>query len=206
MPKTKRRLRSRRDRPCGLGGIATIDNAKFVFVVTEAEFDVGGVFPAGHLEVGFNSEKFGIPVPGGDQFRMQEPPADLLPFIVRFWIIRWDSELGHYDSSEVMHRPYVDVFLSTQKSGIQDLSRQAHLLGGRQWSDHRYALPSRGIPCVWPGQMTDQQDQVVPITHFFPWADCLGVARIPALDDDAAIMALVKQSGQGFLGRTRPSG
>ena len=46
------------------------------------------------------------------QFRMEPPPVNLAPFIAHFWVIRWDSAQGHYNSDEVMHRPYVDLFLS----------------------------------------------------------------------------------------------
>src|SRR3954453_4491980 len=53
------------------------------------------------------------------RFRTHLPPADLAPFIEHFWFIQWD-EAGHpYHSEEVMHRPYVDLFVSQQQSGIQ---------------------------------------------------------------------------------------
>jgi AraC-like DNA-binding protein len=57
------------------------------------------------------------------EFRTVPPPVDLAPFIAHFWVIRWDSAFGHFDSDELMHRPYVDVFLSAQESGIQGTFR-----------------------------------------------------------------------------------
>ena len=54
------------------------------------------------------------------QFRTVPPPADLQRFIEHFWVIRWDGALGPYDSDQVMHRPYVDIFLSAQ--GKTDVS------------------------------------------------------------------------------------
>ena len=125
------------------------------------------------------------------QFRMEPPPADLTPFIVHFWVIRWDSALGHYDSDELMHRPYVDVFLSAQESGIQGTFR-----GKRTYS----AAGSGRIVGIrfrpgafhtfWRGEMADLQDKVVPLNQVFHWADGPGISRILALSDDAAIAEL----------------
>ena len=56
-------------------------------------------------------------------FRTYLPPADLAPFIEHFWTIRWDEADNTYYSEEVMHRPYVDVFVSGQQSGIQGTFR-----------------------------------------------------------------------------------
>ena len=125
------------------------------------------------------------------QFRMEDPPTDLLPFIAHFWVIRWDSTLGHYDSSEVMHRPYVDVFLSSQESGIQGTFR-----GKRTYSaaGSGRIIGMRFRPgafhAFWRGEMADLQDKVVPLPQVFDWADGPGIARILALDDDNAIATL----------------
>jgi AraC-like DNA-binding protein len=135
------------------------------------------------------------------QFAMVPPPADLAPFIVHFWVIRWDSALGHYDSSEVMHRPYVDVFLSKQESGIQGTFR-----GKRTYSaaGSGRILGMRFHPgafhAFWRGEMADLQDKVVPLTQVFSWADAPGIARILALDDDAAIAELMALIAAGLPG------
>jgi AraC-like DNA-binding protein len=125
------------------------------------------------------------------QFRMDPAPADLAPFIVHFWVIRWDSALGHYDSDEVMHRPYVDVFLSAQESGIQGTFR-----GKRTYSaaGSGRIIGIRFRPgafhAFWRGEMADLQDKVVALNRVFPWADGPGISRILAMGDDAAIAEL----------------
>ena len=126
------------------------------------------------------------------QFRTVAPPAALAPFVVHCWIIRWDSALGHYDSSEVMHRPYVDVFLSSQESGIQGTFR-----GKRTYSaaGNGRIIGVRFRPgafhAFWRGEMADLQDKVVGLSQVFPWADAAGIEAILALDDDGAVAALV---------------
>jgi AraC-like DNA-binding protein len=126
------------------------------------------------------------------QFRTVAPPAELAPFVVHCWIIRWDSALGHYDSSEVMHRPYVDVFLSSQESGIQGTFR-----GKRTYSaaGSGRIIGVRFRPgafhAFWRGEMADLQDKVVPLNQVFPWANADGIKQILALDDDGAVAALV---------------
>jgi AraC-like DNA-binding protein len=127
------------------------------------------------------------------QFRTVAPPAELAPFVVHCWIIRWDSALGHYDSSEVMHRPYVDVFLSSQESGIQGTFR-----GKRTYSaaGSGRIIGVRFRPgafhAFWRGEMADLQDKVVPLNQVFPWANADGIKQILALDDDGAVAALVE--------------
>src|SRR5216117_1479815 len=56
-------------------------------------------------------------------FHTYLPPADLAQFIEHFWTIRWNKADNPYYSAEVMHRPYVDVFVSMQQSGIQGTFR-----------------------------------------------------------------------------------
>jgi AraC-like DNA-binding protein len=126
------------------------------------------------------------------QFRTIQPTAALAPFIEHFWIVRWDGAQGHYDSPEVMHRPYVDVFLSVQESGIQGTFR-----GKRTYSaaGSGRILGIRFRPgafhAFWHGEMADLQDKVVPLAQVFPWADTPGITAILALDDDAAISAMM---------------
>lgn len=128
------------------------------------------------------------------QFRTVPPPPDLVRFIEHFWVIRWDSALGHYDSDEVMHRPYVDIFLSAQESGIQGTFRgkrtysaagSGRIIGVRFRPGAFHAL--------WAGEMADLQDKVVPLTAAFPWADSKGIAAILTHDDDAVIAALLER-------------
>ena len=126
------------------------------------------------------------------QFRTVPPPADLAPFVAHFWVIRWDSALGHFDSDELMHRPYVDVFLSAQGSGIQGTFR-----GKRTYSaaGSGRIIGVRFRPAAfhafWRGEMADLQDKVVGLDRVFSWADQVGIEAILAGDDDAAITRLI---------------
>jgi AraC-like DNA-binding protein len=135
------------------------------------------------------------------QFAMVPPPAELAAFIVHFWTIRWDSARGHYDSSEVMHRPYVDVFLSAQESGIQGTFR-----GKRTYSaaGSGRIIGVRFKPgafhAFWRGEMADLQDKVVPLASVFPWADAAGIKAILALDDEGAVSALTEHLLAGLPG------
>jgi len=128
------------------------------------------------------------------QFRTVPPPTDLARFIEHFWVIRWDSALGPYDSDEVMHRPYVDIFLSAQESGIQGTFR-----GMRTYSaaGSGRIIGVRFRPgafhAFWAGEMADLQDKVVPLTSVFPWADTKGITAILRHDDDAAIAMLLER-------------
>ena len=155
------------------------DDKKAVFQKPAAPYD-----PRGRLDpAGFARHV---------QFRTIAPPPALSPFIEHFWLIRWDSALGHYDSPEVMHRPYVDVFLSAQESGIQGTFR-----GKRTYSaaGSGRILGIRFLPgafhAFWPGEMADLQDKVIPLAQVFAWADAPGIKAILALDDDAALSAMM---------------
>lgn len=126
------------------------------------------------------------------QFRTVPPPADLQRFIEHFWVIRWDSAFGHYDSDEVMHRPYVDIFLSVQESGIQGTFRGKRTYSAAG-SGRIIGVRFRpgGFHAFWGGRMADLQDKVVPLTSVFAWADAKGIAAILAQDDEAAIATLL---------------
>jgi AraC-like DNA-binding protein len=128
------------------------------------------------------------------QFYTVPPPADLERFIEHFWVIRWDSSLGPYESDQVMHRPYVDIFLSEQDSGIQGTFR-----GKRTYSaaGSGRIIGVRFRPgafhAFWAGEMADLQDKMVPLTAVFPWADARGIAAILSHDDDAVIATLLER-------------
>lgn len=125
------------------------------------------------------------------QFRTVAPPADLAQFVSHFWVIRWDSALGHYDSDEVMHRPYVDVFLSAQESGIQGTFRGKRTYSAAG-SGRIVGIRFRpgAFHAFWRGEMADLQDKVIPLNRVFPWAEADGVTAILTRDDDAAVSEL----------------
>jgi len=126
------------------------------------------------------------------QFRTVSPAADLAPFIAHFWVIRWDSALGQFNSDELMHRPYVDVFLSAQESGIQGTFRSKRTYSAAG-SGRIVGIRFRpgAFHAFWRGEMADLQDKVVNLGGVFRWADDAGIKAILAGDDDAAIEQLI---------------
>lgn len=128
------------------------------------------------------------------QFRTVAPPADLQRFIEHFWVIRWDSALGGFESDEVMHRPYVDLFLSAGESGIQGTfrgKRTYSAVGSGRIVGVRFRPGAFHV--LWPGEMADLQDKVVPLSSVFPWAEAAVIDAILDRSDDAVIAALVER-------------
>ncbi len=126
-------------------------------------------------------------------FHTYLPPADLVPFIEHFWTIRWDEADNIYNSEEVMHRPYVDVFISMGWSGIQGTFRgkrtyvaagSGRIIGIRFRPGAFYAF--------WDGNLADLQDKVIDLQQAFSEVDSLYIEHLLALDDQAAIHDLLK--------------
>lgn len=122
------------------------------------------------------------------RFRTYSPPAELAPFIEHGWTIRWEKIDTAYYSDEVMHRPYVDLFVSAQESGIQGTFRgkrtyvaagSGRIIGVRFWPGAFHAL--------WDGAIADLQEQVIALQQVFPLADASYRERLLTLDDQAAI-------------------
>jgi AraC-like DNA-binding protein len=126
------------------------------------------------------------------RFHTSPPPADLAPFIEHIWTIRWDETANTYTSEEVMHRPYVDVFVSLQQSGIQGTFR-----GKREYvatgSGRIVGLRFRpgAFHAVWDDAPADLQDRFVDLQQLFPEADSHYVERLLAGDDQAVIDELL---------------
>lgn len=126
------------------------------------------------------------------RFNTYPPPNDLAPFIEHFWTIRWDNMTGTYYSDEVMHRPYVDLFLSAQQSGIQGTFRgkrtyvatESGRLVGIRFQPGAFHL-------FWDGALADLQEQVIDIQQVFPEVDSGYIAHLLTLDDQAVITALI---------------
>lgn len=121
-------------------------------------------------------------------FRSVPPPADLAPFIEHFWVVRWQDIEGTYDNAEVMHRPYVDVFVAADDAGIQGTFRGKRIY---QASGTGRVFGARFRPGAfrkfWAGELSNLQDQILPLGDVFPQAD---PAALRLDDDDAAIAAL----------------
>lgn len=141
-------------------------------------------------------------------FRSVPPEAELAPFIEHFWVVRWERIEGTYDNAEVMHRPYVDVFVEAEAAGIQGTFR-----GKRTYkaSGTGRVFGARFRPGAfrkfWPGELSNLQDQILPLDAVFPDAD-VGLLRVE--DDDealAALAALLRTAGAepdeniDFIGR-----
>ena len=113
-------------------------------------------------------------------------------FIEHFWEVRWDGIDEPYDSTEVMHRPYVDVFFSPDESGIQGTFRGTRTYTATPGSGRIFGARFRpgAFHVFWPGRMSDLQDKVVALSEAFAWADDRTVRSLVRLEDDAAFAAL----------------
>ncbi len=125
-------------------------------------------------------------------FETRPPPPALAPFVEHGWIIRWDLPEGVYHSPEVMHRPYVDVFVSAEESGVQGTFRgkriyraagQGRILGVR--------FRPGAFHAFWNGELAALEDRIVPLREVFAWADSERLTRLLALDDEPAMAELM---------------
>lgn len=121
-------------------------------------------------------------------FRSVPPPADLAPFIEHFWVVRWRDIEGTYDNAEVMHRPYVDVFVAADDAGIQGTFRGKRIYKA---SGTGRVFGARFRPGAfrkfWSGELSNLQDQMLPLGEVFRGAD----ADTLRLDDDDAAIAVL---------------
>lgn len=126
-------------------------------------------------------------------FDTYPPPMDLAPFIEHFWTIRWEDVDHEYHSEEVMHRPYVDVFISMQQSGIQGTFRgkRIYIAAG---SGRIVGIRFRpgAFHAFWDGTLANLQDQVIDIQRIFPQADHRYIEHLLTLDDQDVVADLLK--------------
>ncbi len=127
-------------------------------------------------------------------FRTYAPPPDLGLFIELFWIIRWDKIGAQpYISEQVMHRQYVDVFISDQFSGIQGTFRATRIYtatGSGRIIGIRFRPGA--FHTFWHGQLADTLDKTLNIQLVFPKVDEQYIADILSLSDEAALAKLAK--------------
>jgi AraC-like DNA-binding protein len=121
-------------------------------------------------------------------FRSIPPPEDLKPFIEHFWVVRWQDIEGTYDNAEVMHRPYVDVFVAADDAGIQGTFRGKRIYKA-SGTGRVYGARFRpgAFRKFWSGALSNLQDQMLPLAAAFPGAD---LVALRLADDDAAIANL----------------
>lgn len=124
-------------------------------------------------------------------FALYQPLAALTAFVEHFWVIRWDVSEGTYLSAEVMHRPYVDVFVASDQSGIQGTFRGKRVYPA---SGSGRIVGARFLPgafhAFWDGELSNLQDQILPLGEVFEDMSGARIAALLADDDAAAIAAL----------------
>jgi AraC-like DNA-binding protein len=121
------------------------------------------------------------------------PPADLAPFIEHVWTIRWDEGENRYYSEEVMHRPYVDIFVSKDQSGIQGTFRAKRIYvaaGSGRIVGIRFKPGA--FHAFWDGAIADLQDKYMDLQQVFPQADNHHIEHLLTLEDEAVIQDLLK--------------
>ena len=127
------------------------------------------------------------------RFQTYLPPIDLAPFIEHFWTIRWEQGDNTYESEEVMHRPYVDVFFSMQQSGIQGTFRgkRTYLASG---SGKILGIRFRpgAFHAFWDGAIADLKDKIVDVQMIFPQIKSTDIEHLLLLEDQAAIDEFLK--------------
>jgi AraC-like DNA-binding protein len=124
------------------------------------------------------------------QFATKPAPADLRLFVEHFWSVRWDVAEGTYQSAEVMHRPYVDLFVSLERSGIQGTFRGKRVYpasGTGRIVGVRFR--PGGFKAFWPGRMSDLQDRNAELSEAFPELELGSAAKFLAQSDDDAAAA-----------------
>nr|AIA14491.1 Helix-turn-helix domain protein [uncultured bacterium]AIA14907.1 Helix-turn-helix domain protein [uncultured bacterium] len=141
--------------------------------------------PRGHLDPqGFDKHVL---------FYTYAPPADLAPFLEHFWTLSWDEMDAAYNSDQVMHRPQVDVFISSDWSGIQGTFRgkKTYVAKGKGRIIGMRFLPG-AFHAFWNGQMSDLQDSVLDIHQLFPQITQTDIDSILMLEDQEAVAKLIE--------------
>ena len=126
-------------------------------------------------------------------FHTYAPPADLALFIEHFWTIQWDKTGSTYTSEEVMHRPYVDVFMSLQETGVQGTFRGKRAYVAAE-TGRVVGIRFRpgGFRAFWDGSLTDLQDKIIEAQQVFPQISQVYVQRLLLLEDEAIVHELTE--------------
>lgn len=124
-------------------------------------------------------------------FSTHTPPDDLKPFVDHFWIIRWKDISKPYFSQEVMHKPYVDLFISANESGIQGTfrgKRTYEAVGDGRIIGTRFRPGA--FHTVWSGMMSELQDRNMSLEHAFPHINPDTIQTLLSQDDKSAVIQL----------------
>ncbi|MCG7216450.1 helix-turn-helix domain-containing protein [Paenibacillus mucilaginosus] len=127
-------------------------------------------------------------------FETYVPPVCLTPFVNHFWTIRWNIATGQpYISEQVMHRPYVDVYLSAHESGIQCSFRDKR---DYEAADNGRIIGARFKPgafhAFWRRSLAGLHNETIPLQNVFTEADQAFIENTLSLQDDAAVGALAE--------------
>jgi len=97
------------------------------------------------------------------------PPEDLAAYVEHFWMVSWNDLEGVYHSEDVMHRPYVDIFISREQIGVQGTFRNKRTYkaeGNGKIVGIRF-LPG-AFYAVWGGDMARLQNEMLDLNDVFP--------------------------------------
>lgn len=136
--------------------------------------------PRGHL----NPDEFDKNI----EFHTYLPPKELQDFLEHFWTLSWQNLEEPYLSEQVMHQPFVDLYLSESGSGIQGTFRNVRTYkaeGSGRIVGARF-LPG-AFHLLWPGAMADLQEANVPLEDVLP--EINGTAILNN-DDEKVILQL----------------
>lgn len=135
-------------------------------------------------------------------FQTYLPPTDLAQFVAHFWTIRWENTDDVYRSEEVMHRPYVDIFVSAQQSGVQGTFRGKRVyVAAGSGRIVGIRLHPGALHAFWGGKMANLRDEIMDLGQVFPHMNCLRIEHLLALDDATVIdnlVTLLQEKGPQF--------
>lgn len=125
-------------------------------------------------------------------FHTFQPPIELQPFIDHFWILSWNrGSQPPYLSEQVMPRPYVDIFITRDESGVQCTFRGKKIY---EAADEGRIVGARFRPgafhAFWHGSLAGLHDKNLSLREVFPALSNDFASIVITLPDDDAITAL----------------
>ena len=121
-------------------------------------------------------------------------PADLVPFVNHFWTISWErTGKQPYISEQLLHQPFVDVFISNDEAGVQCTFRnkkeyraegRGRIIGAR--------LHPGAFHAFWHWSMSNLHDQNIALERVFPEVTQMFQDTILSQPDDEALASLAE--------------
>jgi AraC-like DNA-binding protein len=131
-------------------------------------------------------------------FLTYSAPPDLMRFLEHFWVIRWDKAGDQpYFSEQLMHRPYVDLYVSKSESGMPSESGIQSTFRNKR----TYTAAGTGrivgvrfrpgaFHAFWNKSLSGLKDKIIDVQQAFPEMDDRYVQQLLSLDDQAAVHML----------------